>query len=235
MAIKRPVKALGPGSLVFGETGTDLDLSCQVTACKVTFDSDKEDDLPTLCGGNIVGEKTYSAKLEFSAGQDTELDGLADWTWKHAGDQVPVKFIPNEGETAQIVGTVVVDPVEFGGDVRKRNIAEAEWDFVGLPTFTPDGTADSEEYPALVAKTFTLPGGTTGGTWTATVDGQTTTAIAFDASAATVKAAFEALPNVGTVSVSAGAGSWTVTGADLDGVVTADGSTLTPAGTVTVS
>ena len=77
MAIKRPTVSLGPGSLIFG-TGTGaslLDISCQVTACKVTFDSDKEDDLPTLCGDTIAGEKIYTSKLEFSAGQDIIADG----------------------------------------------------------------------------------------------------------------------------------------------------------------
>lgn len=146
MAIKRPIKALGPGSLIFGSVGSALDISCQVTAAKVTFDSDKEDDLPTLCGGVISGEKLYTAKLEFNAAQDTEVDGMIDWTWKNAGKEVPVRFIPYEGETATVAGTVVIDPVEFGGDVRKRNISEAEFDFVGMPTFTPDSTNDSVEF-----------------------------------------------------------------------------------------
>lgn len=149
MAIKRPPLALGPGSLVFGTTGSELDISCQVTACKIAFDSDKEDDLPTLCGTTITGEKIYTATLEFSAAQDVEQNGLIDWTWKNAGVEVPFVFIPKEGEVAQVAGTVVVDPVEFGGDVKKRNISEAEWDLVGLPTFTPDSTADSTEYPPL--------------------------------------------------------------------------------------
>lgn len=49
--------------------------------------------------------------------------------------------------TAAVKGTVTVDPVEYGGDVKKRNISDAEWDIVGLPTFTPDTTTDSTEYP----------------------------------------------------------------------------------------
>lgn len=150
MAIRRPPVALGPGSLILGETATALDISCQVTAAKVTFDSDKEDDLPTLCGTVISGEKNYTAKLEVSAAQDLEANGLIDWTWKNAGAEVPCKFIPLTGEgAAEINGTVVVDPVEFGGDVKKRNISEFEFDFVGLPTFTPDTTADSTEYPPV--------------------------------------------------------------------------------------
>lgn len=151
MGIKRPIPALGPGSLIFGEVGVDeLDISCQVTACKITFDSDKEDDVPTLCGGQITGEKIYTAKLEASAGQDLEADGLIDWTWKNAGREVPFQFIPLETEVATVAGTVVIDPVEFGGDVKKRNISEFEFDCVGMPTFTPDATADSTEYPPAV-------------------------------------------------------------------------------------
>lgn len=149
MAIRRPPLALGPGSLTFGEVGSQLDISCQVTACKVTFDSDKEDDLPTLCGTVITGEKTYTSQLEFSAAQDIEADGLIDWTWTNAGSEVPFAFIPKDGEAAAVNGRIVVDPVEFGGDVKKRNISEATWDIVGMPTFTPDATADSAEYPPL--------------------------------------------------------------------------------------
>lgn len=152
MAIRRPTPALGPGSLIFGEVGVDeLDISCQVTKCKVTFDSDKEDDVPTLCGGQIVGEKTYTSKLEFTAAQDLEANGLIDWTWKNAGKEVPFKFIPQENEVATVAGRVVIDPVEFGGDVKKRNLSEAEFDLVGLPTFTPDATPDSDEYPPVEA------------------------------------------------------------------------------------
>ena len=150
MAIRRPPVTLGPGSLTFGEVGVDqLDISCQVTAAKVTFDSDKEDDLPTLCGSVITGEKNYTSKLEFSAAQDLESNGLIDWTWKNAGKEVPFSFIPKADEVATIAGRVVIDPVEFGGDVKKRNISEAEFDIVGLPTFTPDDTDDSTEYPPL--------------------------------------------------------------------------------------
>lgn len=150
MAIKRPIPALGPGSLIFGEVGVDqLDISCQVTAAKVTFDSDKEDDVPTLCGGTIVGAKNYTAKLGFTAAQDLEEDGMIDWSWKHAGEEVPFTFIPLEGSAATVAGVVVIDPIEFGGDVKKRNLSEAEFDLVGLPTFTPDDTADSTEFPPL--------------------------------------------------------------------------------------
>lgn len=154
MAPKRPIPALGPGSLIFAlpgaAPGAVLDISCQVTACKITFDSDKEDDLPTLCGTSIVGEKTYTSKLEASAAQDLEKDGLIDWTWKNAGKEAAFEFIPLDGSgAATVTGTIVVDPVEFGGDVKKRNISDFEFDTVGLPVFTADTTADTTEYPPI--------------------------------------------------------------------------------------
>lgn len=149
MAIKRPPLSFGPGSLIFGSgTGASLlDISCQVTAAKITFDFDKEDDLPTLCGDTIPGEEVTSATLEFSAAQDTEKDGMTDWTWKNSGKQVPFTLIPKEGESAAVAGIVTVRATEFGGDVKKRNISDAEWPIVGMPSFTPDSTADSTEYP----------------------------------------------------------------------------------------
>ena len=88
-----------------------------------------------------------------------------------------------------------------------------------------------------------LSGPPTGGTFTLTFDGQTTGAIAFDASAATVDTALEALSNIGAgdVGVTGDAGGpWTVefTGA-LAGVnvplMTGSGSSLTGSGSVTVA
>lgn len=69
------------------------------------------------------------------------------------------------------------------------------------------GTSDEQQ-------TLTITGTPTGGTWTATYAGQTTSAIAYNASAAAVQAALEALSTVGegnvTVTGSAG-GPYTVT------------------------
>lgn len=77
-----------------------------------------------------------------------------------------------------------------------------------------------------------LPTGPTGGTFTLTFQGQTTGAIAYNASAATVKAALDALSNITAVSVT-GTGPWEVTfdGATWGGtdvaLMTGSGSSLT--------
>lgn len=60
---------------------------------------------------------------------------------------------------------------------------------------------------------ITITGAPTGGTFTITFDGETTAAIAYNATAATVQAALEALSNVnpGDITVGGAAGAWTLT------------------------
>lgn len=85
---------------------------------------------------------------------------------------------------------------------------------------------DTSSYTVTIA-------GATGGTFTLTVGGQTTTGLAFDAATSAVKSALEALSSVGsgkaTVSGSAG-GPYTVTLAG-GGVLTGSGTGLTGSGT----
>jgi hypothetical protein len=94
--------------------------------------------------------------------------------------------------------------------------------YSGVGPMTP-GTSE--------VQTVTITGGPTGGTFTLTYSGQTTASIAYDASAADVQSALEALPNLapGDVTVT-GTGPYTVTFraalGDVD-QMTADGSELT--------
>ena len=83
-------------------------------------------------------------------------------------------------------------------------------------------------------------GGASGGTFTLTVAGQTTSGIAFDANSATVDTAVQALSTVTATTVT-GAGTtgdpWIITFDDPTGVlaVSGDGSSLTPSDTLTVT
>lgn len=96
--------------------------------------------------------------------------------------------------------------------------------------------------PANEVQKITLPAGTTGGTWTASYGGQTTTPITSNAAASAVKSALATLSTIG-------AGNVEVTGSAASGYVvtfqgslagtdvtqlTASGASLTPAGTVTI-
>jgi len=89
----------------------------------------------------------------------------------------------------------------------------------------------------------TIGGAPTGGDFTLTFNGQTTTALAFDATAAAVQAALIALSNIGPAEVSVSGpngGPWavvfllTLAGADQP-AMTANPGGLTPSGTVTIT
>ncbi|MFD7980192.1 hypothetical protein [Streptomyces sp. NPDC059071] len=81
----------------------------------------------------------------------------------------------------------------------------------GIPLGKNTTTGLYEPYAAVTneVQTVTITGAPTGGTFTLTFNGQTTAAIAFNASAAAVKTALEALTNInpGDVTVTGNAGS----------------------------
>jgi hypothetical protein len=86
----------------------------------------------------------------------------------------------------------------------------------GIPLGKNSATGMFEPYAALTneVQTLTVIGGPTGGTFTITFDGQTTAAIAHNATAAAVQTALEALSNVnpGDIAVTGNAGGpWTLT------------------------
>lgn len=138
--VKRKRLTLGPGSLKLGEVGSELDMSCQLTNARVTWEVDAEDATPTLCGGSVGGARTYTATLACALFQDIEADGVIDYSWKNKGTEVPFKFVPDEAGSALVQGTVTVDPINIGGDVRTRPTSEIEWACVGEPEFIPDST-----------------------------------------------------------------------------------------------
>ncbi|MFJ3283279.1 hypothetical protein [Streptomyces halstedii] len=86
----------------------------------------------------------------------------------------------------------------------------------GIPLGKNTATGLYEPYAAVTneVQTLTVTGGPTGGTFTITFSGQTTAAIAYNATAAAVQTALEALSNVnpGDIKVTGNAGGpWTLT------------------------
>lgn len=136
-----PVRSttLGPGVLEFGDTGSLMDFSCQVTSVTVSVEADRDDPTPTLCGDNLVGESTYNGTLEATIVQDLERDGVVAWSWEHKGATMPVRFIPSTVAGAEVTGSIVVDPISIGGDVKVRNTSDISWAFAGEPVLSwPD-------------------------------------------------------------------------------------------------
>lgn len=125
---------LGPGRLEFGETGSLMDFTCQVTSITISMEPDREDAIPTLCGDSLIGETSYTATLEATLVQDLTESGIVAWSWEHKGATMPVVFVPNLSTGgAEVTGSVVIDPISIGGDVKARNTSDISWSFAGEP------------------------------------------------------------------------------------------------------
>jgi len=130
---------LGPGELVLGETGAPLDVSAQVTACRVSWSVDSEDDTPVLSGDLLPGDDTFTAALAATFLQDDlKASGLIRYSWSHKGEQVPFRFVPSSAAGAAITGVIKLTPLDVGGDAATKNTSEVEWGCVGEPVIVDD-------------------------------------------------------------------------------------------------
>lgn len=132
------VKKLGPGVLTVGASGTPQDFSNRCTSATVKWGVKSEDDTLTLAGTTEAGDRTYTATLEASVFQD-DLDdaGLTVYTWANKGTVQPFTYTPYVGGKS-ITGEVVIDPLDVGGEVGKKNKADIKWGCVGEPELIDD-------------------------------------------------------------------------------------------------
>lgn len=131
-------QTMGPGTFTIGSVGSPLDLTAQVTSLKVSPSADAEDSIVTLSGDTLAGERTYSWTLGGTLVQDLTDAGMFDYTWTNKGTQVPFTFTPSTAAGRSVTGTVIVDPLEIGGDVKKKNTTDFEWVIVGDPELGAD-------------------------------------------------------------------------------------------------
>ena len=130
------VSKFGPGTLSIGEVGSEIDISCQIVNCQVTWDNSKDDDIVVLCGDTVAGSKTYTAKLAGNLFQDqSDPAGIVQFSWDNKGTEAPFVFVPNEADAVNVTGTVTIDPIDVGSaDGNGANMAsDFEWDCVGEP------------------------------------------------------------------------------------------------------
>lgn len=132
------VRKLGPGSLSVGSAGSTIDLAVRCRAASVTWGVDEEDSVPLLSGATSAGDRTYTATLEATLEQDDLVDGsVVRFTWDHKGEQLPASFTPY-ATGPSITGEVMVDPMDVGGDVGKKNTSDIKWVFIGEPELVDD-------------------------------------------------------------------------------------------------
>lgn len=148
------VTPLGPGTLSVGATGTEVDFSCQVTAATVSADVNADDPTTVLCGDSVPGARTYAWHIAGTLYQDYGAPaGIVEYSWDHAGEEVPFTFEPSTDVGLTVTGNLILDPLSIGGDEAGGNMtSDFDWSIVGTPTKTA-GTptaASSSMQDALV-------------------------------------------------------------------------------------
>ena len=129
---------LGPGTLLVGSAGSEVDMSCQIVHAQIEWSKEKDDDLTVLCGDTIPGAVTYTAALVGNVFQDSgDAAGIVRSSWDPAklmGKTVPFEFVPNTADGVAATGDLTVDPVTFGmDDAGAKMASDFTWDIVGHP------------------------------------------------------------------------------------------------------
>lgn len=141
---------LGPGTLEIGATGTEIDVSCLVNNAVIAAEKDQGDDTTKLCGTVRPGSVTYTYTL--SGNVDTDIDdpaGLFALSQAEPGSQQSYVFTPSTEAGTAASGTLVIDPLDFGGDEMGATMtSDFEFALVGAPTYAygaPAGAAAESE------------------------------------------------------------------------------------------
>ena len=145
---------LGPGELLIGAVGAEIDVSCLINNALIAMSKDEGDSVTKLCGTVVPGAVSYTFALSGNVDLDiAESTGLFALSQNSAGSQQDFTFTPNTDAGTKAVGKLVIDPLDFGGDETGTTMAaDFEWTLVGKPTYTYGGAAvQSEDNEAAVA------------------------------------------------------------------------------------
>ena len=131
---------LGPGTLKFGDTGSEQEFASHVTTCTISPSFNEEDPIPTLSGDQFVdGDATFEGTISGEFLQEYTVEGLVKWTWDNNGQTVPFVFTPSTDAELSWKGQCVIRPVNVGGEVKVANTAEFEFRVLELPTIATIG------------------------------------------------------------------------------------------------
>lgn len=136
-------RKLGPGTLTLGPVGTPLEVSSQLTGCKVTPSESvaSTEARKVLSGEVLAGSETatFSYVLSGNFLQDTgEVSSVVDWSWAQAGTEQDFVFVPSTAGGSSISGILYPVPLEIGGDeVDAAEMAsDFTWRIKGTPVLT---------------------------------------------------------------------------------------------------
>lgn len=129
----------GPGTLKIGATGTEIDISCLVNSMRIAATVDAGDDTTKLCGTVKAGARKYSWEMTGNIDIDDDLGaaGIFALSQDQYGTEQQFEFVPNTGAVTKAVGTLIIDPLDFGADEFGQDMnSDLTWALVGEPTYT---------------------------------------------------------------------------------------------------
>ncbi|UVJ37983.1 hypothetical protein [Arthrobacter sp. CJ23] len=127
---------IGAGSLTIGAAAALVNFSSQVTACRLVPSVDQGDNIATLSGESVAGDRTESFTLEGTLLQDFgTAAGTTEKLFTMRGQTHVFEFIPNTVKAKKITGSLVVEAIEIGGDVNTKPTSDFSFVLVGAPTF----------------------------------------------------------------------------------------------------
>lgn len=151
MAVK--AHKLGPGSLKFGETGTEVEFAVSLRSCTVEPETDEGDRVPVLSGDEYSDGDEDSYTLSGAVVENYDLDSVQVWAHINRNTEVPFLFRPDNDKALGVKGTVTVRRIGFGGDVKERNEVDFEFPGVGDYDLVDDLGAPITAYTAPAAVT----------------------------------------------------------------------------------
>lgn len=145
---------LGPGELTIGAVGTPIDVSCLINNAVIAADKDQADSETKLCGTVKPGAVTYTFTLAGNVDLDV-ADASGFWALSQtaAGTEQAFSYTPNNDAGTVATGTLIIDPLPFGGDETGTTMAgDFEFSIVGAPEYAIGGA------PLAMAEVLTAKG-----------------------------------------------------------------------------
>jgi hypothetical protein len=119
----------------------------------ISADKDEGDSTTKLCGTVRPGAVSYTYSLGGNMDTDVaEAAGFFALSQDHAGEQMAFEFTPNTDAGTVATGSLVVDPLDFGGDTTGETMtSDFEFSIVGKPSYAYGTTAAMAEEESEVA------------------------------------------------------------------------------------
>lgn len=127
------IRTLGPGVLKSTDSKLAIDLSADVTKVALTPSNSSDDPINYLDGSQEVNTLTTWA-LDCTVQDDYTVNGISQWCLANAGKQIPMQFIPSNGNGIAFTFTATVQPIAIGGDVKSKNSNDLSWPITNLQT-----------------------------------------------------------------------------------------------------